>query len=269
MKHFAIALLISAASGFGQQPNSPGSNAPTNAVVVSSEFVNRLIAEARTNNPSLRAADSKVRAADSKVRAAEYNAQSIRAWEDPAALLGGSVYSDKGFKPSEDGDLAYGVEQKLPLWSSPKLARQVAQTEVFMRQAEATYRTHQVRRHNYRALSRNLAPRTGDKIQPSTFEHPVNFQRTIFKLEPEKRGRKRLQSTPSFTALNHPCHVPRGSTHRQSTIAASVYSADFRGKKSGSVSLLFSGNSFSAFPDYGSLVIRPPSPAFEARPIGP
>jgi outer membrane protein TolC len=146
MKLFAMVLLASATSGLAQQV-SASRPAPPNSVIVSSEYVDRLVAEARTNSPSLRAADS-------KVRAAEFNAQSIRTWEDPAGSFGGSVYSEKGFKPSEEGDLSYGVEQKLPLWSRPKLARQVAQTEVFMRQAEASYRTHQVRDDITKALLR-------------------------------------------------------------------------------------------------------------------
>ena len=76
------------------------------------------MAEARTNHPALKAADS-------RVRAATLNAGAVRTWDDPMAMFGGSVYGDKGFKPDEDGNLAYGVEQKLPLWGRPKLARRV------------------------------------------------------------------------------------------------------------------------------------------------
>ena len=121
--------------------------ARTNAVPITSEYINRLIAEARTNNPSLLAADS-------KVRSATLNAESIRTWDDPAASFGGSVYSSKGFKASEDGNLAYGLQQKLPLWNRPKLARQVAQTEVSMREAEANYRARQLRDDITKALLR-------------------------------------------------------------------------------------------------------------------
>jgi len=129
-------LLASAGVALSQTASQGG--ARTNAVVISSEYVSGLIAEARTNNPSLRAADA-------KVRSATLNAESIRTWEDPNGLFGGSVYSSKGFKPSEEGDLAYGVEQKLPLWKRPQLARQVAQTEVSMREAEVNYRARQLR----------------------------------------------------------------------------------------------------------------------------
>lgn len=132
MKTSALVLLASA----GVAVTQPATE--TNSVVVTTELVNQLIAEARTNNPALRAADS-------RVRSAELNAQSIRTWEDPSASFGGSVYSDKGFKPSEDGDLAYGLEQKLPLWNRPKLARRVAETETSMREAEVNYRSRQLR----------------------------------------------------------------------------------------------------------------------------
>jgi outer membrane protein TolC len=147
MKVYAFVLCLSARAALGQEASPPDHATRTNAVVITSDYVNRLIAEARTNSPALRAADS-------KVRSAALNAESIRTWEDPNALFGGSVYSEKGFKPSEDGDLAYGIEQKLPLWNRPKLARQVAQTEVSMREAEVNYRTSQLRDDITKALLR-------------------------------------------------------------------------------------------------------------------
>ncbi len=146
MKTFAFILVTSAATA-SVQPAPASGPTQSDSVVVRTEYINRLLAEARTNNPSLRAADS-------KVRSATLNAESVRTWEDPSAAFGGSVYSDKGFKPSEDGDLAYGLEQKLPLWNRPKLARQVAQTEVSMREAEVNYRARQLRDDITKALLR-------------------------------------------------------------------------------------------------------------------
>src|SRR6266704_1813986 len=43
--------------------DSSPADAGTNAVVISTALINRLVAEARTNNPSLKAADSRVRPA--------------------------------------------------------------------------------------------------------------------------------------------------------------------------------------------------------------
>src|SRR5262245_27011500 len=108
-----------------------------NTVLITSEYIKRLVDEARTNSPALKAADS-------RVRSASLSAESVKTWEDPSALFGGSVYSSKGFKPSEDGDLAYGLEQKLPLWSRPKLTRRVAEAETDMRKAQADYQARQV-----------------------------------------------------------------------------------------------------------------------------
>lgn len=124
--------------------NTQGAEA-TNAIIISTELINRLVAEARTNNPSLKAADS-------RVRAATLSAQAVRTWEDPMGMVGGSVYSARGFNPSEDGNIAYGIEQKLPLWGLPKLTRRVAETETSMREAEVNYRFHQLRSEITKAL---------------------------------------------------------------------------------------------------------------------
>src|SRR5262245_62665470 len=61
----------------------------SNGVVISSGYINRLVAEARTNNPSLKAADA-------RHRSAVFNAEAVRTWEDPMAMVGGSVYSSRG-----------------------------------------------------------------------------------------------------------------------------------------------------------------------------
>src|SRR5438128_5421316 len=117
----------------------------TDPVVISTDYINRLVAEARTNNPSLKAADS-------RVRSAALNAEAVRTWEDPMALFGGSVYGSRGFDASEDGNLAYGVEQKLPLWGRPRLNRRVAQAETSMREAEGNYRARRLRSEITKAL---------------------------------------------------------------------------------------------------------------------
>lgn len=111
----------------------------SHAVVITTSLINRLVAEARTNNPSLKAADS-------RVRSATLNAESVRTWEDPMATFGGSIYGAQGFKPSEDGNLTYGVEEKLPLWGQPKLNRRIAEAGTSIKQAEVGFRLEEVRR---------------------------------------------------------------------------------------------------------------------------
>jgi len=145
MKFIGTILFVSAGLLNARAADDARSVEATNAVVISTAFINRLVAEARTNNPSLKAADS-------RVRSATLNAEAVRTWEDPMAMFGGSVYSSRGFDPSEDGNLAYGVEQKLPLWGRPKLARRVAQAETSMREAEVDYRARQLRHEISKAL---------------------------------------------------------------------------------------------------------------------
>jgi outer membrane protein TolC len=145
MKCFGTVLIasVSLLSGWAAEDAKPFE--ATNVVVISTDYINRLVAEARTNNPSLKAADS-------RVRSATLNAEGVRTWEDPMAMFGGSVFSDRGFDPAEEGNLAYGVEQKLPLWGRPKLTRRVAEAETSMRAAEAGYRAAQLRNEITKAL---------------------------------------------------------------------------------------------------------------------
>jgi outer membrane protein TolC len=130
--------------------------AATDAVVVSTDYINTLVVEARTNNPSLKAADS-------RARSATLNAEAVRIWEDPIAMVGGSTFSSRGFDPAQEGDLVYGVEQKLPLWGRPKLARRAAQAETSMRQADVNYHIQQLRRDiSKELLATALAERVVD-----------------------------------------------------------------------------------------------------------
>src|SRR5438876_12275607 len=61
----------------------------TNTVVISTEYINRLVADARTKNPA-------VKAVDSRALAATLTAGAVRALEDPLARFGGSDFSDRG-----------------------------------------------------------------------------------------------------------------------------------------------------------------------------
>ncbi len=101
MKLFGIILIASVSLLTAQADEDVKAAEATNVVVISTDYINRLVGEARTNNPSLKAADA-------RVRSATLNAGAVRTWEDPMAMFGGSVYSSPGFNPSEDGNLAYG-----------------------------------------------------------------------------------------------------------------------------------------------------------------
>jgi outer membrane protein, heavy metal efflux system len=92
----------------------------TNAMVVTPEYVNQLAEEMREQNPALQAARARTNAAAASVGA-------VRTWEDPMFMVGGMV-ADKEMR-ANDGDILYGVEQKLPLFGRPGLARKVALAE--------------------------------------------------------------------------------------------------------------------------------------------
>lgn len=115
------------------------STTPTNAIVITSDLIAQLMAEAQTNNPGQLAANS-------RVKASAANVGSIRVWDDPMFLFGGSVFSPRGMDPAMMGDLTYGIQEKLPLWGMPKLNRQMARAEMSASEAEADYRFQQLRR---------------------------------------------------------------------------------------------------------------------------
>ena len=139
MKNFGIFLLVIGGLLKGQAA------ADDQSVAISTDYINSLVAEARTNNPSLKAADS-------RVRAATLNAEAVRTWEDPSLVVGGSAFSPRGMDPAQIGDLAYGIEEKLPLWGRPKLTRNAAESETSLRLADANYRLQELRRDITREL---------------------------------------------------------------------------------------------------------------------
>jgi cobalt-zinc-cadmium efflux system outer membrane protein len=115
----------------------------TAAIPVTSALINQLSEEARTNNPALRSAAENVNAASANVR-------SIRTWEDPTFMAGGVAASRSMRK--EEGDIAFGVEQRLPLFGKPKLARNVAQAEAATEQAKADFQFQMLRLELVRQL---------------------------------------------------------------------------------------------------------------------
>jgi outer membrane protein TolC len=156
MKILIISFAVCGGSLAALAQNSSPAGMATNALAISTELINRLVEEARTNNPALRAAGS-------RARAATLNASAVRTWDDPTAMFGGSVFSPLGFAPAQQGDLAYGIEQKLPLWGRPMLARRVAQTEQSAREADLNFRVQQSRRDiNKELLATALAERVVD-----------------------------------------------------------------------------------------------------------
>jgi outer membrane protein, heavy metal efflux system len=109
----------------------------TSAVIISPQFIDALAEEARTNHPALRAADA-------RADAAVWNTAAVRTWEDPMAKFG--ALGAEREKRADDGDLIYGVEQKLPLFGKPQATRAVAQAEAVVQRRDAEFRALQLRR---------------------------------------------------------------------------------------------------------------------------
>ncbi len=116
---------------------APGRALSGEPVVITSALVEKLAAEARTNHPA-------VRAAEARAEAARLNASAVRVWEDPMAKVG--VMGADVERRRDDGDLQFGVEQKLPLFGKPTAARRMAETEATTEKHQVEFRAHQLRR---------------------------------------------------------------------------------------------------------------------------
>jgi len=121
--------------------NSPAED----TVTATPEYVNQLAEQMRTNHPAIKAAWA-------RTNAAAANAASIRTWEDPMVDLGGMAAEES--MRAEDGDIIYGVEQKLPLFGKPKAERQMARAELATEMASAEYRTQLLRSELAKAVFR-------------------------------------------------------------------------------------------------------------------
>lgn len=119
--------------------------APPPLAVVTPALVSAYSETLRTNHPALRAARS-------RATAASLEAQSVRRWEDPMAKVGGRVFNRAWMDPRDEGDLVYGVEQRLPIMGKEKAARQLAEAEAALTTEEAETRFQELRRDLAKAL---------------------------------------------------------------------------------------------------------------------
>ncbi len=115
------------------------------SVVITPAYINRLAEELRARHPAIRAAQARTEAAVAAV-------EGVRVWEDPTLRVGG-MFADAEMRAKE-GDLVYGIEQKLPVFGRPGLAREVAQAEVARQQADGDYQLQLRRRDLAQALYR-------------------------------------------------------------------------------------------------------------------
>lgn len=125
MKQLSLSWLVAIGTVLEAGAGDPLPLPAGDTVELTPAVVNVLADTLRTNNPALLAAGARSDAAGANVAA-------VRTWEDPMLILGG-MFADSMMR-EEDGDLLYGVEQKLPLFGRPKSMRQmVAQEWAVMR----------------------------------------------------------------------------------------------------------------------------------------
>jgi cobalt-zinc-cadmium efflux system outer membrane protein len=119
------------------------------ALEVTPDLLDRLQAEAEGQSPALQAAGARTESANAAVAA-------VRTWEDPTASFGLWGSTSKGFESSQEGNLIYGIDQKLPLYGRPDLRRKVAAADASRLQLAAEFETQKLRRDLRVALD-NLA----------------------------------------------------------------------------------------------------------------
>jgi outer membrane protein TolC len=148
MKNILILTLLGWSAMGGRAADAPARSATgTNVVPLTPQFVNTLVEELRANHPALRALEN-------RVRAASFNTNAVRLWDDPMFKFGGLTASQRGPSLGEDGDLVYGLEQKLPLFGKARAMRRVAEAEAGSETARLARQFEILRRDLTKALLR-------------------------------------------------------------------------------------------------------------------
>jgi outer membrane protein TolC len=113
--------------------------------VVTPMYINELSDELLTQHPALQAARARENAAAAGLAG-------VRTWDDPMLRVGGMFANE--MMRAEEGDIMYGVEQRLPLFGRPRLARQSAEADLSLEQANVDYQFQVRRRDLAQALFR-------------------------------------------------------------------------------------------------------------------
>jgi cobalt-zinc-cadmium efflux system outer membrane protein len=105
--------------------------------VLTPRYLSEIAEEARTNYAGMRAADARVRAAEKGVRA-------VRTWDDPEVMFGGMIGNAEMSR--QQGDLVYGVQQKLPITGKPQAERAMVAAERDVEEAARELRFQNLRK---------------------------------------------------------------------------------------------------------------------------
>ena len=144
MKKIFVLTLLAAWAGIPAR-GVPAESAGPKAVLITPDYLGRLAEEMRTNNPALRSAGALKAAAAADIGA-------VRTWEDPMLVVGGVVASEA--MRADEGDILYGVEQKLPLFGKPRRQREVARAALATETANQDYQFQKMRAELARAAFR-------------------------------------------------------------------------------------------------------------------
>lgn len=126
-------------------PLQAGSEPAAPPLQLTPELITQFAEEMATNHPSLLAARA-------RTNAAAANVKSVRTWEDPMVTVG--VMSADRMMRMEDGDVSYGLEQKLPLFGKPGAMRKMAAAELAVEVADEDMKFQLLRRDLAKALFR-------------------------------------------------------------------------------------------------------------------
>jgi outer membrane protein TolC len=145
MKAFRLAItpFLLAATSAVLRPETPAS-APER-IEITPRLLDRLVGEAQAGNPALAAAGARSEAASADIAA-------VRTWEDPTASFGVWGSTPRGMPASQEGNLIYGLDQKLPLYGRPELQRKVAAAEAARARLDGDFAAQALRRDLQLAL---------------------------------------------------------------------------------------------------------------------
>jgi cobalt-zinc-cadmium efflux system outer membrane protein len=147
MKSFFLLITFFVLLSFGLLGLRADESAPSlGRLEITPALIDQLVSEAQQRNPALQAAGARTEAAAAAV-------EGVRTWEDPTASFGLWAPTSRGMSVSQEGNLVYGLDQKLPLYGRPDLMRKVAATDAAREQLAAGYETEQLRRDLQVALN--------------------------------------------------------------------------------------------------------------------
>ncbi len=158
-----IHLILCGLGVFANRSGGADTETDTTVFVITPAALETLFGSVRTNNTSLRAAEARFQQARTTIA-------TVRDWEDPTVSLGGVVAGPRRGGLTQEGDLIYGVEQKLPLWDRPRLSRAIAVAESATQGAAVAQREQGLRAELTKALlrvalvGRNLHYLTNDLV---------------------------------------------------------------------------------------------------------